>query len=126
VRAIVGCQPRPDLPGPALGPNGPGTIVTVPWWVCSASKDSDALLRLEGLRVAAYCVGFASESMIIMIAYCVGFASMIIAYCVGFASMIIVGDQSVQGCRRGVLRPRRRRRVGSIVPPPPLRLRASA
>ena len=45
--------------------------------LCSASKDSDALLRLEGLA-----------------AYCVGFASMIIAYCVGFASMI-------KGCRRG-------------------------
>ena len=51
--------------------------------LCSASKDSDALLRLEGL--AAYCVGFAS----MIIAYCVGFASMITAYCVGFASMII-------------------------------------
>ncbi len=49
--------------------------------LCSASKDSDALLRLEGL--AAYCVGFAS----MIIAYCVGFASMIIACCVGFASM---------------------------------------
>ena len=32
VRAIVGCQPWPDLPGPALGPNGPGRSVTVPWW----------------------------------------------------------------------------------------------
>ena len=51
--------------------------------LCSASKDSDALLRLEGL--GAYCVGFAS----MIIAYCVGFASMITAYCVGFASMII-------------------------------------
>ena len=52
--------------------------------LCSASKDSDALLRLEGL--AAHCVGVAS----MIIAYCVGFASMIIAYsCVGFASMVI-------------------------------------
>ncbi len=67
--------------------------------LCSASKDSDALLRLEGL--AAYCVGVAS----MIIAYCVGFASMIIAYCVGSASMIIaycVGSASmIEGCRRG-------------------------
>ena len=83
--------------------------------LCSASKDSDALLRLEGL-----------------VAYCVGFASMIIAYCVGFASIIMivwVAARSVVYRSRvtgaGVLLPRRRR-VGSIVPPPTLRLRASA
>ena len=84
----------------------------------------------------------------------VGFASMIIAYCVGFASMIDAPPTRRRldcappwssprwSCRRGVpmsvrppcwsrvagagvLRPRRRR-VGSIVPPPTLRLRASA
>ena len=53
--------------------------------LCSASKDSDALLRLEGLG-----------------SYCVGFASMIIAYCVGFASMIMTSASTwVEGCRRG-------------------------
>ena len=61
--------------------------------LCSASKDSDALLRLEGL-----------------VAYCVGFASMIIAYCVGFASMIMPWRQyGSRAAGAGVLRPRRRR-----------------
>ena len=67
-----------------------------------------------------------------VICYCVGFASMIIAYCVGFAPMILVvwvAARSVVYRSRvgdaGVLLPRRRR-VGSIVPPPTLRLRASA
>ncbi len=60
-------------------------------------------------------MGIASAGIASMVIAAAGFASMIIAYCMGFASMniagtclrehrlheFIVGDQSVQGCRRG-------------------------